>query len=236
MEAGGREPERWHIPKHLLIRRLVPFFVSCALYFFLCLPSEEPNWTSALAKCLPVLCLALFVRNSAPAGPYGQFIWLGLLCSILGDIMTTWPKQFFFGLVAFAFAHLFYLRAMGWFPIRQIYLESVAVIFLLYFGLLHSHLPPCLNLPVILYEITLALMLWRALVRGRNAAFGGLLLSISNALLAWDTFVRPLPSGRLLIRVTYYAAQVLLALSALENRAPQADRARRPRLSEAADE
>ncbi|XP_036590487.1 lysoplasmalogenase-like [Trichosurus vulpecula] len=223
MEAGGRESKRRHTPELLFVWRLVPFFASCALYFLVWLPSEEPSWTSALAKCLPILCLAIFVRNTAPAGPYGQFIWLGLLCSILGDIVVTWPHRFLFGLSAFALARLLYLRALGWHPIRETFLESVAVVFLLYFGLLHSHLPSYLILPVAVYEAILALMLWRALVRGRFAALGGLLSSTSDAIQAWHTFVRPLPSARLIIRGTYYASQALLALSTMEGMAPQAD-------------
>ncbi|XP_068953627.1 lysoplasmalogenase TMEM86B-like [Petaurus breviceps papuanus] len=222
MEAGGRESERRHTPEPLPHWRLVPFFASCAFYLLFWLPSEEPSWTSALVKCFPNLFLAFFVRNTAPAGLYGQFIWLGLLCSILGDIIVTWPNRFLFGMLFFALSHLFHLRALGWFPICQTFLESVAVVFFLYLGILHSHLPACLNLPVAVYAVILTLMLWRALVRGRYVALAGLFFSISDALHAWNTFIRPLPLGRLMIMGTYYTAQAMLALSTVEGRAPQA--------------
>ncbi|XP_072455618.1 lysoplasmalogenase TMEM86B-like [Notamacropus eugenii] len=211
MEGDGRESGRRKI------RRLVPFFFSCALYFFLWLPADKPSWDSALAKCLPILCLALFVHNHAPSGPYGQFICVGLLCSALGDIFRSCPNQFLFGMVAFTLAHLFYLKALSCFPIRQYLLESVVVIFLLYFGLLKPHLPSRLNLLVLIYIAILGLMLWQALAQGNPAALGGLFLSISNIVLAWDTFIRPLPSGHLIIMVTYYAAQALLALSTVQD-------------------
>ncbi|XP_036609327.1 lysoplasmalogenase-like [Trichosurus vulpecula] len=223
MEGHGRESERRHSPDPLLTRKLVPFFVSCTFYFFLWMPTEKPSWNSALGKCLPILCLALFVYNTAPPGPYGQFIWVGLLCSALGDIFRTWPNQFFFSMAAFALAHLFYLKALGWIPVRQVLLEFVVVIFLPYFGLLEPHLPSSLRLPVLGYVTILGLMLWRALARGRTAALGGLFFSISDAILAWNTFIQPLPSSHLINMVTYYAAQVLLALSTVDRQTPERD-------------
>ncbi|XP_068953379.1 lysoplasmalogenase TMEM86B [Petaurus breviceps papuanus] len=223
MAAHGRESGRRHAPDPLLLAlRLAPFLASCALYFVLWLPSDKPSWTSALVKCLPILCLALFVHTTAPWGPYGRLVWVGLLCSALGDIFLIWPDQFLFGMAAFALAHLFYLWALGWLPIFPALLGSVVVIFGLYLGLLQPHLPSDLRLPVVVYVAILGLMLWRALARGRAAALGGLFFSFSDAVLAWDAFVQPLPLGRLIIMVTYYAAQALLALSTVEARAPKA--------------
>ncbi|XP_043852539.1 lysoplasmalogenase [Dromiciops gliroides] len=224
MEARGRESGRRYPPDLLLlVPRLLPFLASCALYFLLWLPLAQPSGTSALVKCLPVLCLALFVHTTAPSGPYGRFIWAGLLCSALGDVFLIWPSQFLLGMAAFALAHLFYLGALGWVLVRPVLLGPVAAVFGLYLGLLQLHLPSALRLPVAAYVAVLALMLWRALARGRCAALGGLFFSISDAVLAWDTFVGPLPPGRAIVMVTYYAAQALLALSAVEGRAPKAD-------------
>ncbi|XP_027707784.1 lysoplasmalogenase-like [Vombatus ursinus] len=221
MEADGRESERRFTADSLLVWRLVPFFASCTFYFLLWLHSQEPSWTSALAKCLPIHFLALFVHNTTPLGPYGQFIRLGLLCSILGDLFITWPDKYLVGMVASALAHLFYLKALGGLPTCRTFLQSVMIIFLLCFGLLQPHLPSHLSLPVVVYAAILCLMLWRALVRGRSAAVSGLFFSISHALRVWTTFVCPLPEGHLMVMVTYYTAQALLALSAVEGRAPQ---------------
>ncbi|XP_036598961.1 lysoplasmalogenase [Trichosurus vulpecula] len=224
MAAHGRESGRRRTLDTLLLAlNLVPFLASCTLYFVLWLPSDQPSWTSALVKCLPILCLALLVHTTAPRRPYCQFIRAGLLCSALGDTFLIWPNQFLFGMAAFALAHLFYLRALGWLPIRLALLGSVAAISGLYFGLLQPHLPSDLWLPVAIYVAILGLMLWRALARGRPAALGGLLFSLSDAILAWDAFIWPLPPGRLIVMVTYYLAQALLALSTMEAGAPKAD-------------
>ncbi|XP_036590473.1 lysoplasmalogenase-like [Trichosurus vulpecula] len=216
MEADARESGRRPSPDPPLCWSLVPFFGSCGLYLFLWLPAEEPSWNSALAKCLPILYLALFVYNTAPSGPYGRFVWLGLLCSALGDIVLIWPNQFLFGMTAFALAYLLYFKALGWQPTHKALLESVAAVIVLYFGFLQPHLPSRLSFPMLVYAVILGLMLWRALARGGSAALGGLFFSISDAVLAWDTFIWSLPSGRMIIMVTYYAAQALLALSTVE--------------------
>ncbi|XP_044540452.1 lysoplasmalogenase [Gracilinanus agilis] len=224
METRGREPGRRHPLDPLpLALGLLPFLASGTLYFLLWLPSEEPSWTSALAKCLPVLCLAFWVHTAASPGPSGRGLWRGLLCSALGDVFLVWPHQFLLGMAAFALAHLFYIRALGWVPTRLALLGPVVVVSGLFFGLLKPHFPAELALPVGVYIAILGVMQWRALARGSLAALGGVFFSISDAVLGWDTFVQPLASGRLIIMVTYYVAQALLALSAVQGRPFKAD-------------
>ncbi|XP_072463715.1 lysoplasmalogenase TMEM86B isoform X2 [Notamacropus eugenii] len=224
MGALERESGRRHtLDLPLLALRLVPFFVSCALYFLLWLPSDKPSWTSALVKCLPILCLAFLVHTTAPTGCSSRFIQGGLLCSALGDVFLIWPNQFLFGMAAFGMAHLFYLGALGWLPTRLAHLGAVTAVSSLYFGHLQPHLPSDLSLPVAVYMAILGLMLWRALARGRTAALGGLFFSLSDSVLAWDAFVQPLPPARLIIMGTYYTAQALLALSTVETRGSGAD-------------
>ncbi|PZR34437.1 MAG: hypothetical protein DI524_16625, partial [Ectopseudomonas oleovorans] len=66
---------------------------------------------SLLSKGIPVIALLLWLRQ-APAGTYRHWIGIGLLCSLLGDILLDWPQDLFvFGLGAFLLAHLAYLYA-----------------------------------------------------------------------------------------------------------------------------
>lgn len=78
--------------------RLLPFLVSCALYFGLWLP--EPSWPSAVTKILPVLSLVLFIWSESNGSwtPYAQGIFWGLLCSCAGDICLVWPDLFLPGI------------------------------------------------------------------------------------------------------------------------------------------
>ncbi|XP_054566054.1 lysoplasmalogenase [Eptesicus fuscus] len=84
-------------------------------------------------------------------------------------------------------------------------------------GLLLLHLPPDLVLPLSAYALALSTMLWRGLARGGSARWGALLFAASDSLLSWHTFIQPLAHGRLLIMATYYAAQLLITLSALQS-------------------
>jgi uncharacterized membrane protein YhhN len=47
------------------------------------------------------------------------------------------------------------------------------------------------------------------------AAVGSVLFLVSDTLLAWNRFVRPIPQGSLAVHVTYHLAQMLLVLSLL---------------------
>ncbi|MBO6277741.1 MAG: lysoplasmalogenase, partial [Pseudomonas sp.] len=64
-----------------------------------------------LTKPVPVLALLGWL-HSGPVSPYRHWISIGLGFSLLGDILLAWPQDLFvFGLGAFLFAHLAYLKA-----------------------------------------------------------------------------------------------------------------------------
>jgi uncharacterized membrane protein YhhN len=64
-----------------------------------------------LVKPLPVLALLGWLHD-APPGEYRRWISLGLIFSLLGDVLLAWPGDLFvFGLGAFLVAHLAYLKA-----------------------------------------------------------------------------------------------------------------------------
>ena len=64
-----------------------------------------------LVKPLPVLALLGWLHD-APPSDYRRWISLGLIFSLLGDVLLAWPGDLFvFGLGAFLVAHLAYLKA-----------------------------------------------------------------------------------------------------------------------------
>ncbi|XP_006901944.1 PREDICTED: lysoplasmalogenase [Elephantulus edwardii] len=201
---------------------LSPFLLTCAAYFWFWIPEAPPSLTGALVKCLPVLSLVLFLRVQAPRGRYTTLLQAALLCSAGGDACLIWPDGFLYGMAAFAGAHLLYVTAFGWRPPRLATLLPVGLACSLQYGLLLPHLPSDLALPVAAYGLVLATMLWRGLARGGSAGPGGLLFTLSDAVLAWDAFAWPLPHARLLVMSTYYAAQALIALSAVGGPRPKA--------------
>ncbi|XP_029780605.1 lysoplasmalogenase isoform X1 [Suricata suricatta] len=211
-------------PKHCfsgqqlhLCRGLIPFLLSCAVYFLLWIPEDQPSWLSALVKCLPVLCLVVFLQAAGPGWGYRALLQAALLCSALGDACLIWPEAFLYGVAAFTAAHLLYLWAFGLTPPRPGLLLPIALASLLQHGLLLPHLPPGMALPLVTYSLVLAAMLWRGLARGGGARWGALLFALSDSVLAWDAFAQPLPHARLVVMTTYYAAQLLIALSAFRS-------------------
>ncbi|XP_076989662.1 lysoplasmalogenase TMEM86B [Tamandua tetradactyla] len=209
-----RNPRISTQPLHIA-RWLSPFFLTCAIYLLVWVPEDQPSWIAALFKGLPILCLVVFLGAMAPDGGSTALFQGALLCSFVGDVCLIWPEGFLYGMAAFAAAHVLYLAALGFFPLRPGLLPPALLAAAALLRLLRPHLPPALAAPVAAYALLLGLVLWRGLARGARAGRGALLFTFSDALLAWDTFAQPLPHGRLLVMTTYYAAQALLASAAL---------------------
>ncbi|XP_041510569.1 lysoplasmalogenase [Microtus oregoni] len=198
-------------------RWLVPFILACSFYFLLWIPEDQPSWVSALVKCLPILCLVVFLWAVTPGRSSSWLLQGALVCSAVGDACLIWPKTFLYGMAAFSAAHLFYLRAFGLSPLQPGLLLYIMLASLIYYSFLLPHLEPDMVLPVLAYGLILSSMLWRSLVRGGSAGWGGVLFTISDGVLAWNAFIRSLPFARHVIMTTYYAAQLLLILSGLRN-------------------
>ncbi|XP_052026012.1 lysoplasmalogenase [Apodemus sylvaticus] len=204
--------------QHPQVRRwLVPFILACFLYFLLWIPVDQPSWVSALIKCQPILCLVVFLWAVAPGGSYTWLLQGALVCSAVGDACLIWPEAFFYGVAAFSVAHLLYLWAFGLSPLRPRVLLCTSLASLTYYSFLLPHLKPNMVLPVSAYGLVLNSMLWRGLGWGGSAGWGAVLFVFSDCVLAWNTFVSSLPFARLVTMSTYYAAQLLLTLSALRN-------------------
>ncbi|KAM4825470.1 lysoplasmalogenase TMEM86B [Thomomys bottae] len=196
---------------------LSPFLGACAVYFLVWIPESHPSWVGALVKCLPILCLVVFLGAVAVDGAYTRLLQGALACSAVGDACLIWPKAFVFGMLAFGAAHVLYLCALGLRPPRLGLLPWLLLVFLLFYSCLQPYLEPPMALPVAAYGLVLTAMLWRGLVQGGCAAWGALFFTFSDGVLAWDSFAQPLPHARLVVMSTYYTAQALLALSALRS-------------------
>ncbi|KAK1329701.1 hypothetical protein QTO34_009884 [Cnephaeus nilssonii] len=199
---------------------LSPFFLTCTAYFLLWIPEDPPSRVGALVKCLPVLSLVGLLRAGPGSGSgpgYSLRLQVALLLSALGDVFLIWPESFLYGALSFGLAQLLYACAFGFRPLRPGLLLPIVLASLPFSSLLLLHLPPDLVLPLSAYALALSTMLWRGLARGGSARWGALLFAASDCLLSWHTFVQPLAHGRLLIMATYYAAQLLITLSALQS-------------------
>ncbi|CAD5109127.1 lysoplasmalogenase [Zestomonas carbonaria] len=183
-----------------------------------------------LSKPIPVIALLLWLRG-APAGTYRRWIVIGLLLSLLGDILLAWPTDLFvFGLGAFLLAHLAYLAAYlgDTRRLAPLALSFAAASGAAIFALLASRGLGPLLVPVALYALTISAMLWRALARlgnplvGRRSAWlaagGAALFVLSDSLIGIDRFVEPFIGAHYAIILTYWVGQWGIAASAFQQR------------------
>jgi len=168
-----------------------------------------------------------------PHDPWqATFFLAGLACSLAGDVFLMLPGERFFrpGLGAFLLAHLCYVAGLNRTPPlwpTWAMLGAPAVLGIVLYRRIAAGLrrqgKGALLVPVAVYSLVLSLMLfsawstllrpeWSALRKGLVVA-GGSLFYASDAMLAWDRFVSPIPGGRVPIMVTYHLAQAALAAS-----------------------
>ncbi|GIX23964.1 MAG: membrane protein [Caldimonas sp.] len=180
-------------------------------------------------KPLTTVLIIAYAWSRAGDGPRRRtWVLVGLVFSLAGDIALMWPGGFVAGLAAFLLAHLAYLVAFTsttrlaavWQPWVFYGVASVALLAQLWPGV-----PAALQLPVVAYVICLAAMAAQAATwwlhaagapasrEAGCAALGGLLFVCSDALLAINMFLDPLPQASLWVLSTYWAAQWCIASS-----------------------
>jgi len=172
-----------------------------------------------------VFIILLALQGARPdASLYKYAILAGLGFSLVGDIFLMLPlKRVIAGLVSFLVAHLCYIVAFS----AGIHLSVsgfLLALFLLYviimFAVLFPHLGK-MKLPVLVYELVIVMMAWRAVERWVQIGDAGALLALAGALLfvisdsvwAINRFVRRYKSAQALILSSYFCAQWLIALS-----------------------
>ena len=179
---------------------------------------------------LAFVCLGLLGAARA-GGAYAWLTWIGLILGAAGDVLLQFmdcrPKErepfFRAGLGAFLIGHVFYIvafallgRVTGW----AVLLAAVlfAALFLLQFparmDLKGQKVPVYAYAAVISVMTAFAVLSFGAGARGALVGLGGILFLVSDAILALIFFSpireKTLPTWNL---ITYYAAQILLALS-----------------------
>ena len=155
----------------------------------------------------------------------------GLIWSAVGDACLVYPSSFELGVVAFGIAHCYFIRAFGFHPLNLtvgviLYSSVGAYVGLVVMPRLPEDLLSRVGMPV--YFALLTTTAWRALARAWEGpsepwggagqryltALGALLFVVSDCIIVYNLYVRPLEAQQFLIMSTYYAAQFLISLSA----------------------
>ena len=177
------------------------------------------------------LSVALFVSTGAPLpckvcypASWLSLVLFALLLSAAGDAAGA-VHDFLLQMFLFALAHVAYIRYFlpsAEFSRRRIAAAAVVgagLLLFLFAGIVPRVASSVERTGVALYGTVIAAMLLSVLFyRGRYAPgfrVAALLFVFSDATIAWNKFVEPLPDATLRIMSTYYAAQYLFALLAL---------------------
>jgi uncharacterized membrane protein YhhN len=180
-----------------------------------------------LTTALIIAGVYLLLASFTPG--YQTWILAGLAFSLAGDVfLMLGEKRFLLGLASFLAAQLVYARAftlgVGIAAAQLPWLAPFAFFALMVVIVLWRGLPdPVMKGAVVVYAAAIALMAWRAAARlhaptvpfasGALALAGACLFLASDAVLAVNRFRKPFRLGEPVTLATYWAAQLLIALS-----------------------
>lgn len=187
---------------------------------------ERQRWQVYAFKPLATLLILALALSLTPArSEYQWAIAAGLVLSTAGDVFLMLPRdRFVAGLASFLLAHLCYLRAFS----IEVPFGAGLLLWLPFFAaggmvvaLVWPGLKPALRGPVVVYVIVIAAMAGQATGRwyvsgsmvALAAAVGAGLFVVSDAVLAIDRFRWPFRAARAVTLATYWAAQLLIAIS-----------------------
>ena len=182
-----------------------------------------------IAKPTVMICLFLWLYTST--GLQGNALWfgLGILFSLVGDIllMLSPDRWFLLGLVAFLFAHLSYITGFGQ-AMANINTWSLLLLAIIAInvnrlirrivGAMRAKGNDKLVIPVVVYGTVISVMLYAAMSTIYDPAWktgatllvsaGALFFVTSDAILAWNKFVSPVKNGRVWNIALYHLGQI----------------------------
>lgn len=176
--------------------------------------------------CKP-LTLVLLVATALALDPLDGTVraWfvVALVLSLAGDVFLMLPTdRFVLGLASFLLGHIAYVVGMHVDGVDGprflvgivVVMAALAVLGTLILRGLRAGPNRALAGPVVAYMFVISAMVASAIGVGHvTGIVGAGLFYVSDALIAWNRFLRETPYGRLSIMVTYHLAQAALVLS-----------------------
>jgi uncharacterized membrane protein YhhN len=195
--------------------------IAAVDWFAVARDNPRLRWVSKPGTILLLVGVALALHPTSNAQRY-TFVVALLLCLVGDVVLLLGERGFGTGLAAFLAAHLAFCAGFVIGGVNRGLLVyagiAVAIVSLALGGRIMRSLMQsgrgAMSLPVAAYLLALAAMVALGAATGRPAAFAGAALSyVSDGLIAWDRFVRPLPRSPLPVIITYHIGQALLVLS-----------------------
>ncbi len=176
-----------------------------------------------LTLLVAIILVAVRAYKTGARTRFDLYLLAALVASLAGDVWLMLPGNYFIpGLASFLLAHLFYIalfsQGVPWFPSRRALLSTLAVGAAMYAWVWGGLADPVLKVAVAAYVSVIALMVAQAIGRAlvlRDAAaravgLGACIFMLSDALIAVNRFVQPLPLVSLWVLASYYTAQILI--------------------------
>ena len=185
-------------------------------------------WLKLLTKPWLIVALAAAVWVHADRRA-GRLIAWGLLAGAAGDVCLALPNAFLPGMIAFAVGHGLYVaaflqwsRAPAWPLLVPVGIFAAAGMWLMLPG------AGALTLPLVVYVLVIAAMIWRAAACALDAQHdalmrwgplaGAILFGFSDFLIGIHRFHQALPGAAFAIILCYRAGQALFAATAIRRK------------------
>ncbi len=175
------------------------------------------------ATLMALIVVAVAVTPASDAATRRDWFVAALGCSLVGDVLLMLPTDVFVaGLAAFLVAHVCYTAGLWTQPPGGVALAIAAGAVVVVVAPVAGRILGALRgrrelaVPVALYMVVISVMLATALATGNVlAGVGAALFVSSDAMIAWNRFVRPFRGADVGIMVTYHLGQAGLVLSLL---------------------
>ncbi len=166
------------------------------------------------------------------------FYGVGLLFCLLGDVLLMLRSRFFIpGLFSFLVGQIWYMVAIHQTPLPgdwYAYFGSGVILLIAFFPVFEivrtirrRNGPKSLITAVVLYSLVEGILLISASLTFYKSTWyiehaliltvGAALFVISDVMLGFDRYVRPVPHGRTLVHFTYHLAQGMIAFAAVKH-------------------
>ena len=196
------------------------------------------QWKTVEFICKPATMVFMFAWLFVMAGLNGPSLWfgVGVLLSLAGDVFLMLSDRWFIaGLAAFLLAHVAYIIGLsaGLMNVSLLWAGILAVILVLgavrilrriAAGLVAKSLKK-LVVPVQVYGLVITVMLFLAMLTLSRpdwkaipavlVSLGAFLFYLSDIILAWNRFVSPIRSGRVMNMIAYHLGQIALIAGAI---------------------
>ena len=197
--------------KSKILQIILAIVLAIDLFFIFNSQTELRFFTKPLL--LPILVVMYCLQVKSEKSHLDKLFFAGLILSFFGDLFLLFKWGFLPGLGSFLLAHVFYIISFKKKLQKSIW-KFWPIILGLYATILLAFLFPYLKemkIPVIIYAIVIATMMYNAIkTHKKNLIIGALLFLISDTLLSVYLFMHPLIILNLLVMATYLGAQWFL--------------------------